>query len=160
MRITIKMSKNSKGPIRAEGEYVRKDKLGRSGPSLPHWRRCGCIPLDVREVCYIAKNSKRVRVTLQAWGLRCMVSTSGGLQEIAFHGHLQGKAEGQAYRESWDATVFKVWSTVSHQEGVVTGSRPSLQNFQVTVCSGAQLCWVSLTVFIYTHPIDYEARAR
>ena len=154
MRVTIKTSKNLKGSFRAEEGQTWKEGPSQKLGFRPHLIKCGCSPLDGKDICWDAKYSKRVGIALQVWGLRCMVPTSGEFQEIALQGTCKPKLMGRhAERVGMPLWAWGLEHTVSHQEGlskVVTGSRPSLRDLQETACSGAQLV-LSITEGSHTH---------
>ena len=98
-RVTIKTSKNLKGLFKVkEGKTL---KLG----FRPHLR-CGYSLLNGREICWVAKHSRRVEVVLQVWGLKCIVSTSGELQKTA----LQGTCKPKWIDKHAERAVIPLWA--------------------------------------------------
>lgn len=153
----IKRSKNSEGPLRPEGESLMKDKHGWRIPPRscfrPPWRRCDCIPLDGKEISWVAKYSESgsgtIDLTAEINGIHIRK-----VQEIALYGTKKPRLMGRHTEKAGiPLATCGLEHTVCHQEGlskVVTGSRSSLWGLQEPACSGAQLI-LSITECFHIH---------
>ena len=146
---------------RAEGEYLKKDKVGRRVPPRG-W--VSDLSRDVVTSHWMAEKFAGLPSTQCGSGtagtrVRCRVSTSEGLQEIAFHGTCKPKLMGR-YTERV-AIPLCVW--VSHQEGlskVVTKPRPDWQDLRETECSGAQLVLSIIECFHIHTPHGPQSKSK